>query len=92
MTADWIEQVLAIVGVALAAFASTNIDNLLLLTVLQGQVRQSKFAVFLGYVGAIVGFVVVGLIATRLADALPVEEIGYFGSVPIALGVYRLMS
>jgi cadmium resistance protein CadD (predicted permease) len=59
-----IEQVLEIVGVALAAFASTNIDNLLLLTVLQGQARQSKLAVFCGYVG----------------------------TLPIALGVYRLVS
>ncbi len=87
-----IEQVLEIAGVALAAFASTNIDNLLLLTVLQGQARQSKFAVFFGYVGAIVVFVLVGLIATRLADALPVDKIGYLGLVPIALGVYRLVA
>ncbi len=87
-----IEQVREIAGVALAAFASTNIDNLLLLTVLQGQARQSKLAVFCGYVGTIVVFVLIGLIATRLADALPVDKIGYLGLVPIALGVYRLVS
>ncbi len=37
-------------------------------------------------------FVLIGLIATRLADALPVDKIGYLGIVPIALGVYRLVS
>jgi cadmium resistance protein CadD (predicted permease) len=87
-----IERVFEVAGVALAAFASTNLDNLLLLTVLQGQARQSKFAVFCGYVGVIVVFVLVGLIATRLADALPVDKIGYLGLVPIALGVYRLIA
>ena len=86
-----IEQVLEIAGVTLAAFASTNIDNLLLLTVLQGQARQNTLAVFCGYVGAIVVFVLIGLIATRLADALPVDKIGYLGLVPIALGVCRLI-
>lgn len=83
---------LEIVGLALAAFASTNIDNLLLLTVLQGQAHQSRLAVFCGYVGVIVAFVVVGLIATRLADELPVDRIGYLGLVPITLGVYRLIA
>jgi cadmium resistance protein CadD (predicted permease) len=87
-----IEQAFEIAGVALAAFASTNLDNLLLLTVLQGQAHQSKLAVFCGYVGAIVLFVLAGLIATRLADALPVDKIGYLGLVPISLGVYRLIS
>jgi cadmium resistance protein CadD (predicted permease) len=92
MTAEWIEEAFEIAGVALAAFASTNLDNLLLLTVLQGQAHQRKLAVFFGYVGAIVTIVVAGLVATRLADALPVDKVGYLGLVPIAMGIYRFVS
>jgi cadmium resistance protein CadD (predicted permease) len=91
MTVEWIEEAFEVAGVALAAFASTNLDNLLLLTVLQGQGRQSKPAVFVGYVGAIVAIVLAGLVATRLAEALPVDKVGYLGLVPIAMGLYRLV-
>ena len=92
MTAEWIEEAFEIAGVALAAFASTNLDNLLLLTVLQGQAHERKLAVFFGYVGAIVAIVAMGLIATQLADALPVDKVGYLGLVPIAMGIYRFVS
>jgi cadmium resistance protein CadD (predicted permease) len=91
VTAEWIEEAFEVAGVALAAFASTNLDNLLLLTMLQGQGRHSKLTVFVGYVGAIVAIVVAGLVATRLAEALPVDKIGYLGLVPIAMGLYRLV-
>jgi len=92
MTVEWIEEACEIAGVALAAFASTNLDNLLLLTVLQGQPRQPKLALFLGYVGAVVAIVLLGIVATNLAHVLPVDKVGYLGFVPIGLGLYRLAS
>ena len=80
----------AIVAVALTGFASTNLDNLLLLTLLLAQHQQSKPAVFFGYVASIVAVAVVGLVAARLADVLPTHMLGYLGVVPLAMGLHRL--
>jgi cadmium resistance protein CadD (predicted permease) len=78
-----------IAGVALTAFVSTNIDNLLLLTVLLGQPVQKKLAVFLGYLSAVLTVVAVGFGASRLADAVPSSALGYLGIVPLTMGLYR---
>jgi len=93
VTAGWVEEAFEIAGIGLAAFTSTNLDNLVLLTVLQGQAHQSKLPVFLGYIGSIATIVAVAMVATYLAEeALPVDRIGYLGLVPIALGIYRFIS
>ena len=84
------EVALELAGIALTAFLSTNVDNLLLLTVLLSQPVQTKHTVFVGYVGAVLVVVAAGLIASRLADAVPNEWLGYLGIVPLAMGLYRL--
>lgn len=81
---------LEIAGVGLTAFASTNLDNLLLLTLLQGQKQQSRRAVFLGYVGSVTAIAIMGLIVARLADTFPADMLGYLGLVPLGMGLYRL--
>ena len=83
------EVAFEIAGIALTAFVSTNIDNLLLLTVLLGQPIQKRLAVFLGYLSAVLTVVAVGLGASRLADAVPSSALGYLGIVPLAMGLYR---
>jgi cadmium resistance protein CadD (predicted permease) len=84
------EVALELAGIALTAFLSTNVDNLLLLTVLLSQSVQAKHTVFIGYVGAVLVVVAAGLIASSLADAVPNEWLGYLGIVPLAMGLYRL--
>src|SRR4029453_17783135 len=83
------EGAVDIAGIAVTAFVSTNIDNLLLLTVLLGQSVQKKLAVFLGYLSAVFAVVAVGFGTSRLADALPSSALGYLGIVPLTMGLYR---
>jgi len=84
------EEVIEIVGVALTAFVSTNMDNLVLLAVLVGQTGQRRLSVLLGYTAAIATIAAVGLVAARLADAVPSSALGYLGLVPLAMGLNRL--
>jgi cadmium resistance protein CadD (predicted permease) len=84
------EDALAIAGVALTAFVSTNMDNLVLLTALLGQRGQRAAAVLVGYVASIAIIAACGLVAARAADAIPLRVIGYLGFVPLAMGVHRL--
>ena len=84
------QDVFAMVGVGLAAFASTNTDNLLLIAVLLGRKAQRPSAVLIGYVGAVVTIAALGLAAARLADAVPSGVLGYLGIVPLSMGLVRL--
>lgn len=83
-------DVFAMVGVGLAAFASTNTDNLLLIAVLLGRKSQRPSAVLIGYVIAVAIIAVAGLVAARLADAVPGGYLGYLGIIPLAMGLVRL--
>jgi len=84
------EDVFAMVGVGLAAFASTNTDNLLLIAVLLGRKAQRPSAVLIGYVIAVATIAAAGLAAARLADAVPSGALGYLGGIPLAMGLVRL--
>lgn len=83
---------LAIAAVGTTAFASTSIDNLVLLTVLLGQSGPNKRAVLYGFVAAVAAIAVLGLAVARFADAVPIAAIGYLGLVPLTMGLYRLAS
>jgi cadmium resistance protein CadD (predicted permease) len=89
MVYDGMEVAFEIAGIAITAFVSTNIDNLLLLTVLLGQPIQKKLSVFLGYLTAVFAVVAAGFAASRLADAAPASTLGYLGIVPLTMGLYR---
>jgi len=84
------EEILAIVGVALTAFVSTNTDNLVLLSILLGQRGQRRLAVLFGYSAAIATLALLGLVAARLADELPDAALSYLGLIPLAMGLERL--
>jgi len=83
-------DVQAMVGVGLAAFASTNTDNLLLMAVLLGRRAQRPSAVLAGYIIAVASIAVAGLVAARLADAVPGGALGYLGIIPLSMGLVRL--
>ena len=84
------EELVAIVGVALTAFVSTNTDNLVLLSMLLGQGGQRRASVLLGYVASIATIALLGLVAARLADGLPDAALGWLGLIPLTMGLVRL--
>jgi cadmium resistance protein CadD (predicted permease) len=79
-----------IAGVALAAFVSTSIDNLILLASLSGRAPAQQRTVMWGYVAAIGTVAVLGLAVARAADVVDTQWLGYIGVVPLLMGVYRL--
>jgi cadmium resistance protein CadD (predicted permease) len=80
----------AIASVGLLSFVSTNIDNLVLLTLLLANASDRSAGVRVGYVGAVAAIVVIGFIAGRAADAIPAWVTGYLGLIPLGMGIYRL--
>ena len=80
-----------IVGIALAAFVSTNLDNLFLLVGFLGRSRGRALRVHLGFILAIVAILVVGVAAAGVADFAPARYIGWLGVVPLGMGVHALI-
>ena len=84
------DELLAIAAVALMAFVSTNMDNLLLMALVLGQTRQRQLSAFIGYLGAIALILVSGLLLGRLAEEIPSDALGYLGLLPLGIGLNRL--
>jgi cadmium resistance protein CadD (predicted permease) len=80
----------AIASVGVLSFVSTNLDNLVLLTLLHANASNRSAGVPLGYVGAVAAIVVIGFISGRAADAIPTWVMGYLGLIPLGMGIYRL--
>jgi len=83
-----VEEGVATVGVFLAAFVSTNVDNLFLLVGLLAATPDRPWRVHAGFVAAIAAIVVAGILAAQLADFLPLHLTGWLGVVPIGLGLF----
>ena len=85
-----VQEWIVIVGLALATFVSTSIDNLFLLVgFLTSPGFRARSAV-LGYTGAVIVVLGVGLGASYAADFAPNRYAGYLGVVPIVMGVVHL--
>lgn len=79
-----------IVGTAVVAFASTNIDDIFVLLAFMGDRRLHPWQVVAGqYIG--IGLITLGsaFAATRLSG-LPPKEVHLLGILPIVLGLWRL--
>lgn len=83
-------EVLLIVGVAIAAFVSTNLDNLFLLV---GVMRSSRFTtrdVAIPY-ACVMGLVLlIGLAGSYAADVGAQSWLRYLGLVPLVMGLWRM--
>lgn len=76
--------------IAAAVYASTNIDDLLILAVFLADPRVRVGAVFAGRFIALGVLVLVSAAAALLAMAVPAEWIALLGFVPLALGLRLL--
>ena len=82
---------LALLGVTIATFVGTALDNLLILVVLRlsGTPRREIAA---GFLGGSAAMLVLCAMGTMLPSVMPVQRIGLLGAVPITLGVLGLVS
>lgn len=80
------------VGIAVAAFVSTNLDNLFLLMALMGGPRLSASVVALGYASAMCVVLALGLAGSYAADLVSDAWLRYLGVVPLTMGIWRIRS
>jgi len=83
-------DILAIIMLASAAFFATNLDNLILLTTFLNRYKEKTPLVYTGYILAISIAIGGSYAAGTLIDELPLEYLGYLGSIPLLLGLYGL--
>lgn len=81
----------ALVGIGIAAFVSTNIDDLFILMVFFASPRFPSYQIVLGQyigMGSLMG---VSLVGSLIALVLPRYLIGLIGLFPIAVGIKELL-
>ena len=83
-------ELLTIIGLMAAAFAATNLDNLLLLVALFGDRAFRSRDILLGYCGAAVLVAAVGYTVAKGAEFAPTGALGWLGVVPLGLGLFRV--
>jgi cadmium resistance protein CadD (predicted permease) len=81
----------AIVGVGIAAFVSTNIDDLLILMAFFATRRFPPFQIVLGQYIGMGSLIVVSLLGLLIALVVPRNLIGLIGLFPIAIGIKELL-
>lgn len=84
------EESVLIIGLAVATFLSTSVDNLFLLVGFLTSPGFRARSAIVGYTGAMVLVLSAGLAASYAADFAPGRYAGYLGVVPVAMGVTRL--
>jgi cadmium resistance protein CadD (predicted permease) len=85
-----VEHFLASLGLAVATFASTNVDDIFVLVGFFSMPGYRSSSIALGQylgIGALVG---VSLVCAFAAVAIPAQYIGVLGLAPIAIGVRKL--
>ena len=81
---------LALIGLAAAAFASTNVDDLLLLLGFMADPRFGFRPVLVGQMLGIGVLTAVSLLGASLAAAIPAAWVGLMGFAPIGIGLRML--
>jgi cadmium resistance protein CadD (predicted permease) len=84
--------VIATIGISIAVFVATNVDDIFLLAVLFADRSIQRRGVVLGQfigIGALVG---VSWIAAQLAVAIPEGWVAMLGLAPLLLGIWSLLS
>ena len=77
-------------GVVALAFASTNLDNLLLLVGWQLARTGSTLQLFAGYALGMLGVLLVAVLLGLVGYLFPIEYLGYLGVIPVLLGIRLL--
>jgi cadmium resistance protein CadD (predicted permease) len=78
------------VGVAVAAFAATHVDDLFVLVAFLAEPAARPARVFLGQYLGIAALYAAGIAGSLVAVALPAAYVGLLGLAPIAIGAWKL--
>ena len=78
-------------GVGIAAFVSTNIDDLLILMAFFATPRFPPFQIVLGQYIGMGSLIAVSLLGLLIALVVPRNLIGFIGLFPIAIGIKELL-
>jgi cadmium resistance protein CadD (predicted permease) len=84
-------ELASVASLTAASYASTNFDNLVVLSAYCARPGYQTFHIKLTFVLASLTVLVISLALGNAADALPANKIRYLGLVPIALGCYQLV-
>lgn len=84
-------NMIAIIPVAAAAYVATNLDNFILLVALLARYRKQTAYVISGFFASTLILVLVGMWIGKAANIVPVEYLGLLGFVPISIGVIELI-
>lgn len=86
-------QLLEVLGLAIASFLSTSLDNFVLLIGFFADEEYPRGQIVTGYVAAITLVVLGAFLAAEAVELVPASFLGYLGLVPVTLGllgIYRL--
>src|SRR6266436_5292576 len=84
------DQLLSTLAIAIAAFASTNIDDLFLLSSLFVDSEFRALSVIVGQFLGMSVLVLISILAALFTITIPRSWIGLLGFAPLFLGTYRL--
>ena len=84
-------DVRSVVSVGTVVFASTNVDDLVLLSAFFAQPGRRVYAIVIGQFVGIGALVLVSIIAALATVAIPPAAVALIGIVPLALGLRQLM-
>ncbi len=84
------DQLLSTVTIAVAAFTSTNIDDLFLLSSLFVDTEFRTLSVIIGHFLGILLLVLISILAALFTITIPRWWIGLLGFAPLFLGICRL--
>ena len=79
------------VGIGIAAFVSTNIDDLLILIAFFATPRFPPFQIVFGQYIGMGSLIAVSLLGLLIALVVPINLIGLIGLFPIAIGIKELL-
>lgn len=82
---------MSLAGIAVAAFASTNVDDLLILIAFFAAARLRPSSIVAGQLAGMAALILASLIGSFVALAIPGAWIGFLGLLPIALGIRQLL-
>jgi cadmium resistance protein CadD (predicted permease) len=83
--------VLALIASAVAVFAGTNIDDLVVLTALLGSRQIGRREIIVGQYLGIAALVAISIVASVGLVIVPDRWVGLFGIIPLGLGIRGLM-
>jgi cadmium resistance protein CadD (predicted permease) len=83
--------VLARIASAVAVFAGTNIDDLVVLTALLGSRQVGRREIIVGQYLGIAALVAISVVASVGLVIVPDRWVGLFGTIPLGLGLRGLM-